>query len=245
MKEKKYVKLTESKFDDLQTNFDNQIAGIVKEKEHYNNYIDDFQSKLDNIQEQIKNLERQIDKIIYEIKKINNTIVHKENCIIQATNHYNECLEAREYLNTKLKAGVINRNKSDNLNNDTNYNAKQDKHTNYIIALNNDITNNMKQDKSVINKYTNSITNLNKRKAELKKELNELKNKIKALFNDKKDIDRNMKIATKNIRLCDRNLNSVHNTRSNVDKLFLMTSENQDIADDIFVPKIKKMKKIK
>ena len=40
MKKNKYVKLTESKFDDLQAGYDQQIDDIVNEKGQYIKYID-------------------------------------------------------------------------------------------------------------------------------------------------------------------------------------------------------------
>ena len=198
MKKNKYVKLTESKFDDLQAGYDQQIDDIVNEKEQYIKYIDEAQIKLDDILEEITELERQIDIIIYNIRKINNE---------------------------KFKSGVISRQKCNDLNFD--------------------ITANMKKDKLAIDKHTNSITVLNKRKEELKKKLNELKNRNKELFGEKRNIDRNMKITSKNVKLCDKNLESVYNARSITDKLFLMTNGDQKFATDIFKPKIKKMKKTK
>ncbi len=222
MKDCKYEKLTNEKYEELLEQYDNSTVQICEQKNEFLNSVYSNEDRIKEIYDELDENESKIEKVKYELRKVESSLEHNRDDIRKIESHHESCLEAKNIWNYQFKNGIIDEE-------------------NYLMA-NKSILNNMKKDKAAFLKHKTIINNLNALKKDLICQLNKLKEKNSQLENERKFLSKNIKITNKNIKRCDQNTDSINATRMIVDKMYLKVDDSQDIESSIFSPKQRKLK---
>lgn len=222
MKDCKYEKLTNEKYEELLEQYDNSTVQICEQKNEFLNSVYSNEDRIKEIYDELVENESKIEKVKYELRKVESSLEHNRDDIRKIESHHESCLEAKSIWNYQFKNGIIDEE-------------------NYLMA-NKSILNNMKKDKAAFLKHKTIINNLNDLKKDLICQLNKLKEKKTQLENERKFLSKNIKITNKNIKRCDQNTDSINATRMIVDKMYLKVDDSQDIESSIFSPKQRKLK---